>query len=99
MLVVVGGDVGADWQPRFCQSAPGQLWLLTLLTTPGMTTGLLDSVKRLRVFREALYKIELIDTAQVRQKDYSTGETDSKTTHTHTHTHTNTDKDNKYVQV
>src|SRR4029434_4403711 len=20
--------VGADWQPRFCQSAPGQLWLL-----------------------------------------------------------------------
>jgi len=28
MLVVVGGAVGADWLPRFRQSAPGQLWLL-----------------------------------------------------------------------
>jgi len=27
-LVVVGGAVGADWLPRFRQSAPGQLWLL-----------------------------------------------------------------------
>ena len=26
--VVVGGAVGAEWQPRFRQSAPGQLWLL-----------------------------------------------------------------------
>src|SRR4029434_6951633 len=26
-LCVVGGAVGADWQPRFCQFAPGQLWL------------------------------------------------------------------------
>ena len=26
--VVAGGAVGAEWQPRFCQSAPGQLWLL-----------------------------------------------------------------------
>ena len=25
---VVGGAVGAEWQPRFRQSAPGQLWLL-----------------------------------------------------------------------
>uniref|UniRef100_A0A673AQ56 non-specific serine/threonine protein kinase n=1 Tax=Sphaeramia orbicularis TaxID=375764 RepID=A0A673AQ56_9TELE len=25
--VVVGGAVGADWQPCFCQSAAGQLWI------------------------------------------------------------------------
>ena len=26
--VVVGEAVGAEWQPHFHQSAPGQLWLL-----------------------------------------------------------------------
>ena len=28
-VVVVGGPVGAEWQRRFRQSAPGQLWLLS----------------------------------------------------------------------
>ena len=32
-------------------------WALSV----GINLGIMDSVKRLRVFREALYKIELID--------------------------------------
>uniref|UniRef100_A0A8C8DGB4 Ig-like domain-containing protein n=1 Tax=Oryzias sinensis TaxID=183150 RepID=A0A8C8DGB4_9TELE len=27
VLVMVRGAVGANWPPRLCQSAPGQLWL------------------------------------------------------------------------
>lgn len=33
-LVLVGGSIGADWQPRFCRSTPGQLWLQTCNLPP-----------------------------------------------------------------
>ena len=40
--VVVGG---AEWQPCSCQSAPGQLWLLSWYTTTSMTEWNLKSCK------------------------------------------------------